>query len=376
MIGYAKRLVPLAFAASACILMGIADSALADVLCKSRSGNVKIKKSCTRYEVAVDTDLLAKPGATTDIPLRDWVPSPPGIDGSGLATTAAVGELAGDFTPVTPCRLVDTRAGFGGVILPNTIRTFVLTPAFGCAQFIPGNATALSVNVTAVAPNNVSFPAGQSGFVQIAPDGQLIPFQNAIINIVPSTLALSNSTIVPLAGGAVDVFTNNPSGTHLILDVNGYYGVGPSVFRSFAQSVFGEVTSGALTYKTVAQVSITTPGPGTVKLSGSGMVTFANANDALTLSPSTTPASAGPWVYTLGSSNGFGTYNIERIFDVPFAGTFTFYLNGASFNGSGGIISVQTGMLEALYLADGHWTGFPLAADVEQPKPPTATQNR
>ena len=80
---------------------------------------------------------------------------PPGAGGSPANAGATF------FVPVTPCRVVDTRSGTGGKLLPGSALTWQVTGAGvgfkaqggkpgGCG--IPGSARAVELSVSAVAP--------------------------------------------------------------------------------------------------------------------------------------------------------------------------------------------------------------------------------
>jgi len=137
------------------------------------------------------------------------------IDTNGyFAPPAAQGLL---FHPVTPCRVVDTRAAAGltGAFGPptmgaNTQRSFPIpSGSFG----IPSTAKAYSMNVTVV-------PQGYLGFLTIWPTG--LPLPNvSTLNSYLSTV-VSNAVLVPAASdGSVSVFVTDP--TDVILDINGYF---------------------------------------------------------------------------------------------------------------------------------------------------------
>ena len=53
---------------------------------------------------------------------------------AGLVHTKTLGDAADDlvYTPVVPCRIVDTRAGGGGVFLPGNQRDWLAYSASGC----------------------------------------------------------------------------------------------------------------------------------------------------------------------------------------------------------------------------------------------------
>lgn len=139
--------------------------------------------------------------------------------------TQAFAQSAGPFQyhSLTPCRFTDTRNAAGpngGPILSDGVtRTFPVQGLCG----IPVGAKAVSVNVTAVAPNGL-------GFLVLFPSG--IPRPGvATLNYNAGEPALCNGAIVPLADQTLhaqdlSVFARvaTTGGTvHMVLDVTGYF---------------------------------------------------------------------------------------------------------------------------------------------------------
>ncbi|HEY3486032.1 MAG TPA: CAP domain-containing protein, partial [Ilumatobacteraceae bacterium] len=128
------------------------------------------------------------------------------VAGNGLA-----------YTPLTPTRLLDTRAGWGQ-----------LNPATGGAQVgggqivkfkvagergVPADAKAVSINLTAVQP------AG-SGYMTVFPCTGLPGVSN--MNTAPFTFATANGAIVRLSpAGELCVYTVATS--HIVVDVTGVF---------------------------------------------------------------------------------------------------------------------------------------------------------
>jgi hypothetical protein len=114
------------------------------------------------------------------------------------------------LTPVTPCRLVDTRQT-GGPIQAGTSRSFTVSQLGGCN--IPTTAAAYSLNVTAV-------PHGRLGYLTIWPAGEAQP-TTSLLNS-PDGRVKANAAIVPAgSSGAVSVYVSNTS--DVILDIDGYF---------------------------------------------------------------------------------------------------------------------------------------------------------
>ncbi len=172
--------------------------------------------SCRSTGVLIGLLLLVVPPASAEeIPLRDWaVPS-------ASSRLSALGDLGnpGVFVAVTPCRVVDTRAGmgFGGTygppaLAPAAARTFNIV-ASGCTG-LPANVSAFSLNFTVT---NTTGP----GHIIAWPAGGTMPNVSTINYLGAQTLA--NAAIVPSGYGTSISALAAVSTTDLIIDINGYY---------------------------------------------------------------------------------------------------------------------------------------------------------
>lgn len=150
-------------------------------------------------------------------------------------TGAALGDTHSDllFVPVAPCRIIDTRLGSGGKLLPGVVRDFQV---LGVTEFPPqgGNsggcgipdtatevAAAVMMNFFAVTPEG-------SGTIRAWAYGDPVPLAAAIVydNLGPF-FSITNGLIVPVVGG-VSVPANMQvradfNATHLAVDVTGYF---------------------------------------------------------------------------------------------------------------------------------------------------------
>ncbi|MFN7934547.1 MAG: hypothetical protein U0R19_14545 [Bryobacteraceae bacterium] len=140
------------------------------------------------------------------------------MDISGYYTDPAYAPNGLVYYPMTPCRVVDTRAlyrpvagEFGPPSLPGrTVRKFRMPATPYCQVPV---AAAYSVTVT-VAP-----PAGLP-YLTMWPDGQTQPNVSSINSFAGRVLA--NNVIVPASGdGSIDVFAFEA--TDVLIDINGYY---------------------------------------------------------------------------------------------------------------------------------------------------------
>lgn len=121
------------------------------------------------------------------------------------------------FVAVPPCRLADTRPGYGftgawgpPALVASTARDFPIAGQCG----IPSTAQAVSFNFTIVGP-------AAAGFLTVYPSGASFP-NVSTLNFVANDV-VANAAVVPLgAGGAITAATGL-SGADLVIDVNGYY---------------------------------------------------------------------------------------------------------------------------------------------------------
>lgn len=136
-----------------------------------------------------------------------------------LSSEAAAQNGPYQFYAITPCRVADTRAGFGGIVAASSTRTFQFRGICG----IPSNASAVTVNATVVGPT-------ANGFLSLWPAGTTFPGVATIL-FNAGEPALGNGAIVPLgtvAAGQPDMaaiygVAGGSATLHLVLDVTGYF---------------------------------------------------------------------------------------------------------------------------------------------------------
>ncbi len=143
-----------------------------------------------------------------------------GINDSGaiVANSAHSAYLlmpaAGQFVPVTPCRVADTRTGpgpFGGPwLVGGTTRTFAI-PQSACG--IPATAAAYSINVTVV-------PHGPLQYLTVWPAGQTQPGVSTL-NSMQGDVVANAALVAAGQSGGVSVYATDA--TDVILDIDGYF---------------------------------------------------------------------------------------------------------------------------------------------------------
>ena len=153
----------------------------------------------------------------------------------GLAQTKALGDSTGDvvYTPVTPCRLVETRGTFAAVyqgngsaahtpvpFAPNQIRSYTVQGGNGvCLTQLPAG-----LNPSAVQLQVFGLPTTPaSGDLEILPQGT--SFGSTATMVYVGTIAfntVSTATKVNLANHQISVQVRG-GGAHLAIDVVGYF---------------------------------------------------------------------------------------------------------------------------------------------------------
>ena len=131
---------------------------------------------------------------------------------------SGVNPSAGQFVPVGPCRLVDTRSGSGGSgpIQGGTFAFFdlrQLAQSHQCGDLSTANAYSLNLTVIPKDQQRVSY-------VTMWPAGQNLPWVSIMNSLDGRTKA--NADIVRAgASGAVSIYTTDTA--DFVLDINGYF---------------------------------------------------------------------------------------------------------------------------------------------------------
>jgi hypothetical protein len=134
-----------------------------------------------------------------------------------LAASSTGGGQGLQFYNLTPCRAVDTRNGFGGIVPGATVRQFQVRNVCG----VPNDAATVTLNVTAVSPTS-------GGHLILWPAGQAIPLVSNL-NFNAGEPAIGNGAVLPLGPGSPDLSLayGSPYGAsdrvHVVIDVTGYF---------------------------------------------------------------------------------------------------------------------------------------------------------
>jgi hypothetical protein len=238
-----------------------------------------------------------------------------------------VGDLSVDYTytPVTPCRIVDTRRGGGGVFSPGQSREYYVYGSVAvqggsvlCSS-LKGEPRGVHLNVTAVpvaGPGNFkAYPANVS-----APNASFVNYKAGVQNVANAGTIKTYYSI-----GQPEIEVRNSFGTaHLVIDVMGYYHntehLAGADFAGGDQSI--ELSSDD---QVVRSVSVSAPAAGRVIVNASGV--FNLASDAVDV---------GRCSITTGAAVDLDYLIIarERLADsmrfVPFAGTRGFVVSAGT----------------------------------------------
>jgi len=127
---------------------------------------------------------------------------------------ALVAPAAGEFVPVTPARIADSRTGLG---LPLAKLTAGSTTDF----VVTGSGGVPSTGVLAVVLNLTTTGATANGYMTVWPAGQPRPGTSGI-NTHAGERTANAVTVKVGAGGKASVF-NSAGSTDLVVDISGYY---------------------------------------------------------------------------------------------------------------------------------------------------------
>ena len=135
----------------------------------------------------------------------------PTLHAFGLPQTGA----GGDYHPLSPTRILDTRDGTGGIASALGPGATVSVPVAGRGGVPAAGVSAVTVNLAVTQPTS-------NGYLTIFPTGTTKPLASSI-NFEPGQ-TISNMVVAKLgADGTVSVF--NPAGaTQVVVDVEGWFG--------------------------------------------------------------------------------------------------------------------------------------------------------
>jgi len=143
------------------------------------------------------------------------------------AGTLALGSLAQDlvYTPIQPCRIIDTRNTAFGAIAANTSRSFIAisVPNYSNQGGSSTNCGIQGVSASAVAIHLTAVAPAGAGFATVYPHGTPQPLA-ASLNYAGGDI-INNAVIVkipnPLSSNDMTIYTFAAS--HFVADIVGYF---------------------------------------------------------------------------------------------------------------------------------------------------------
>ncbi len=149
--------------------------------------------------------------------------------GSAMAKTIAAkfGDLNQDlvFTPVQPCRIIDTRSTAAGAIAANATRSFV---AINASNFTGqgGSATncgTLGLAATAVVINLTAVTPSANGYATVFPFGTAQPLSSNVNYYTGITAANGVIAQIPNPLSSFDFTIYSNAQSHYVVDILGYF---------------------------------------------------------------------------------------------------------------------------------------------------------
>ncbi len=265
------------------------------------SAHVSIDELRTRLQGLRADHLLAASLAGTLDGLREVIganSAPRATAKPGLQQVKALGDSAADvvYTPITPCRLVETRGTFPPVyqgngtaahtalpFTPNQIRNYTVQGGNGvCLTQLPAG-----LNPTAVQLQVFGMPTtAASGDIEILPQGTA--FGSTATMVYVGTIAfntVSTNAKINLANNQISVQVRG-GGAHLAIDVVGYFaaptGNGGQFLRQGGNAFGTTATLGTLDNQPVVVLVNNQP---TLRLSAVDDVTYTNVVNVINGSP-------------------------------------------------------------------------------------------
>jgi hypothetical protein len=255
----------------------------------------------------------------------------------------SVGDAAIDltYTPLTPCRIIDTRNAVGP-LQPGVTRTeagYTATTfadqggeASNCG--IPAGVAALALNVVAVNPTNL-------GFIKLWPANAAQP-NASTINYDPTTINIATGTIVPVDGANNNSFNaESPAQVQMVVDVVGYFaapsGTGGKFFMQGGNAYGTTAVLGTLDNQSISVIANGQPVARYLPNATSPNVVLGHANNAVSSSFGQTIGGGGEAGATcfdpITSMRSCGNQTLGAFATI--AGGFGNQATGASFIGGG-----------------------------------------
>ena len=195
---------------------------MANVLAHTDAHNLREALGRSTYESA----MAALVGRGSSDPVSAVRGTRPSVPSDAGAFAARLGDISADltYTPLSPCRIIDTRGMAGGAIPGNSSRNFValansFTSQGGSATDCSTSgvvATAVVINVTAVSPMG-------GGFATVFPFATPPPLTSSVNYAAGSVVNNSVITKIPNPLQAADFTIYTFAQSHFVVDIVGYF---------------------------------------------------------------------------------------------------------------------------------------------------------
>lgn len=136
------------------------------------------------------------------------------VDVLGWYVPASSADAPGQFAPIQPARLLDTRSTLGGHKGALGAKRALQFQVTGRGGVPASSVSAVALNVTAVSPSAATF-------VTAYPSGASRPFASNLN--APARTTVANMVIVPVGSGGKVSLYNDAGSTNLVVDVLGWY---------------------------------------------------------------------------------------------------------------------------------------------------------
>lgn len=183
--------------------------AVLDVVIDWGDGGEPDKLAPSGSAVLNRSHMYAEVGAyTVTVTVKDWTNN---VTASNVTKVVTAGT---EFTPHTPTRLLDTRAGVGAAKAKVAGKGMVALKVGGNAQ-IPADVAAVALNVTVTNTTD-------AGHIAVQPGKDFIRPTTSNLNYVAGQ-SVPNLVIVPVRDGYVHLVNSGAGSVDLIADVTGYF---------------------------------------------------------------------------------------------------------------------------------------------------------
>lgn len=151
--------------------------------------------------------------------------------GAGVSSANAVAAKFGDlnqdlvFTPIQPCRIIDTRSTAAGAIAANATRSFVAVNAsnFTSQGGSATNCGTLGLAATAVAINLTAVTPSANGYATVFPFGTAQPLSSNVNYYTGITAANGVIAQIPNPLSSFDFTIYSNAQSHYVVDILGYF---------------------------------------------------------------------------------------------------------------------------------------------------------